>query len=124
MVFFEFFMNIIFDVIMFQSPVIMQSVKSTQVAKPVLQTAGAPLKPVNPVMAEQAVQAPAPAAPTQTVVAPDRAAQMETPPPPSYEFSIQQKQQQVRMLLQHIFLIIKESGHQVTITYQMLVATW
>ena len=92
---------------MFQSPVIMQSVKSTQVAKPVLQTAGAPLKPVNHVVVEQAVQAPTPAAPTQTVVAPDRAAQMETPPPPSYEFSIQQKQQQVRMLLQHIF-----SNHQ------------
>ena len=102
----------------------MQSVKSTQVAKPVLQTAGAPLKPVNPVMAEQAVQAPTPADPTQTVVAPDRAAQMETPPPPSYEFSIQQKQQQVSMLLQLIFpyhqrIII----HHITITYQMLVTT-
>ena len=98
----------------------MQSVKSTQVAKPVLQTAGAPLKPVNPVMAEQAVQAPTPAAPTQTVVAPDRAAQMETPPPPSYEFSIQQKQQQVQITdvvaANDDVLIIKESGHQATIT--------
>lgn len=48
-----------------QSPIIMQSVKSTQVQKPVLQTATAP---------------PPPTVPTQ-------------PPPPSYASSIQQKQQ-------------------------------
>ncbi|XP_041968723.1 serine/threonine-protein kinase Warts [Aricia agestis] len=53
-----------------QAPIIMQSVKSTQVQKPVLQTAIAPVAP--PPVAGPAVQ----------------------PPPPSYASSIQQKQSQ------------------------------
>ncbi|XP_059058604.1 serine/threonine-protein kinase Warts [Achroia grisella] len=52
-----------------QPPIIMQSVKSTQVQKPVLQTAIAPVAP--PPVASSAAQ----------------------PPPPSYASSIQQKQQ-------------------------------
>ncbi|CAG4964454.1 serine/threonine-protein kinase Warts [Colias croceus] len=53
-----------------QPPIIMQSVKSTQVQKPVLQTAIAPVAP--PPVASSVVQ----------------------PPPPSYASSIQQKQSQ------------------------------
>lgn len=52
-----------------QPPIIMQSVKSTQVQKPILQTAIAPVAP-------QATGSPSP-----------------QPPPPSYASSIQQKQQ-------------------------------
>ncbi|XP_013188176.1 serine/threonine-protein kinase Warts [Amyelois transitella] len=52
-----------------QPPIIMQSVKSTQVQKPVLQTAIAPVAP--PVVSSSGAQ----------------------PPPPSYASSIQQKQQ-------------------------------
>ncbi|XP_068622039.1 serine/threonine-protein kinase Warts [Battus philenor] len=52
-----------------QPPIIMQSVKSTQVQKPILQTAIAPVAP--PPVASSVVQ----------------------PPPPSYASSIQQKQQ-------------------------------
>nr|CAD7594196.1 unnamed protein product [Timema genevievae] len=55
-----------------QPPIIMQSVKSTQVQKPVLQTAIAPTAP--PV--------------------PGSAGANSSPPPPSYATSIQQKQQQ------------------------------
>ena len=95
-----------------QSPVIMQSVKSTQVHKPVLQTA-TPIKPVGsgvvvgvaePVTSSSQPQlqqlqstavAASPLQPPSVGVSGDRAGVMETPPPPSYEFSIQQKQQQV-----------------------------
>ncbi|KAJ9584610.1 hypothetical protein L9F63_021052, partial [Diploptera punctata] len=59
-----------------QSPIIMQSVKSTQVQKPVLQTAIAPTAP-QPIP-------PAVTASTQST---------PQPPPPSYASSIQQKQQ-------------------------------
>lgn len=62
-----------------QPPVIMQSVKSTQVQKPVLQTAVAPTSPQIP------------ASPTSTTPP------ATTVPPPSYTASIQQKQQQVHM---------------------------
>lgn len=59
-----------------QPPIIMQSVKSTQVQKPVLQTAVAPTSPQIP------------ASPTSTTPP------ATTVPPPSYTASIQQKQQQ------------------------------
>nr|CAD7413787.1 unnamed protein product [Timema poppensis] len=55
-----------------QPPIIMQSVKSTQVQKPVLQTAIAPTAPPLP----------------------GSAGANSSPPPPSYATSIQQKQQQ------------------------------
>ena len=90
------------------SPVIMQSVKSTQVQKPVLQTATAVAA------LETATPASYPASPQPQVAVMSAKAnvihgiatgvvtaspQVETcgvppPPPPSYEFSIQQKQQQ------------------------------
>ena len=94
------------------SPVIMQSVKSTQVQKPVLQTATAVAA------LETATPAAYPASPQPQVAVLSAKAnvmhgiatgvvtaspQVETcsvppPPPPSYEFSIQQKQQQQRPL--------------------------
>lgn len=58
-----------------QPPIIMQSVKSTQVQKPVLQTAIAPTAPQ----------------PLPTVSTPSQP--VNQPPPPSYASSIQQKQQ-------------------------------
>lgn len=62
-----------------QPPIIMQSVKSTQVQKPVLQTAVAPTAPQ--ITASSPTSTTPPAAPTTT----------PQPPPPSYTASIQQK---------------------------------
>ena len=94
-----------------QSPVIMQSVKSTQVQKPILQTATAvaaleaaapaayPVTP-QPQMAVMSAKANViHGVATGVTTAP---AAIENgpppPPPPSYEFTIQQKQQQQRPL--------------------------
>lgn len=63
------------------SPIIMQSVKSTQVQKPVLQTAIAPAAPANGTPAAVCVASAVPSHAT-------------TPAPPSYALSIQHKTQQ------------------------------
>ncbi|XP_073990977.1 serine/threonine-protein kinase warts isoform X2 [Rhodnius prolixus] len=60
-----------------QPPIIMQSVKSTQVQKPVLQTAIAPTSP-----------------PPSATISSNTTSPSQQPPPPSYASSIQQKQQQ------------------------------
>lgn len=70
-----------------QPPIIMQSVKSTQVQKPVLQTAIAPTAPSSATAATAAAAAAAAAAAVAVSSQPP-------PPPPSYASSIQQKQQQ------------------------------
>ncbi len=72
-----------------QSPVIVQSVRSTQVQKPVLQTATG--------IAEGVIKGVA--LPVKAVVTTTGPAVVAAPPPPSYEISIQQKQQQHSQVL-------------------------
>jgi len=83
------------------SPVIMQSVKSTQVQKPVLQTATAvaALETATPQPQVSVMSAKANVMHGIATGVVTASPQVETctappPPPPSYEFSIQQKQQQ------------------------------
>lgn len=70
-----------------QAPIIMQSVKSTQVQKPVLQTAIAPVAPPPPSYASSMQQK----APPHYPLAPKPAspAAVPTTEPPSYDFTIQ-----------------------------------
>ena len=88
------------------SPIIMQSVKSTQVQKPVLQTACAPVSPVDgspPNLLPNTVPRGAVAAQTAVAVTTNivtggvvtgvATSMAPPPPPPSYAQSIQQKQQ-------------------------------
>lgn len=76
-----------------QAPIIMQSVKSTQVQKPVLQTAIAPVAPPPPSYAssiQQKAQAPPPHYPSAPKPAsPGAVAAVPTTEPPSYDFTIQ-----------------------------------
>jgi serine/threonine-protein kinase LATS1/2 len=88
------------------SPIIMQSVKSTQVQKPILQTACAPTSPTNEgpaggmllpanvvtVVPRGAIVTGVATAVSGNIVT--GVATSATPPPPSYAASIQQKQQQ------------------------------
>lgn len=74
-----------------QPPIIMQSVKSTQVQKPVLQTAVAPTAPQT-----------VPASPTSTTAPSIAISANPTPPPPSYTATIQQKGY-VLVVLRHLF---------------------
>lgn len=90
------------------SPIIMQSVKSTQVQKPVLMTACAPTSPVDgappsnllPAVPRGAVTGQSAVVTTNIVtgvvtgVATGVSTSMPPPPPPSYAQSIQQKQSQ------------------------------
>ena len=70
------------------SPIIMQSVKSTQVQKPVLQTA---TEPATVVAASAAVAQAQPQMAVPLTLPPKDPASSGAKPPPSYEFSLQQQ---------------------------------
>ena len=73
------------------SPIIMQSVKSTQVQKPVLQTATEPATVVAASAAVVAQAQPQMAVPLTLPPKDPAAASSGAKPPPSYEFSLQQQ---------------------------------